>query len=306
MSDSGYPRHGRRSAAQPSVAVAPVAPPPITTLEAPSVVKPRDAARRARQREVTSTPDVLQLLSEVPVERGRRRAAVEPKPRKSLTLRSPKVLQRTGIGLAAASLALAVVVPSTAATLAPTAPTTDPVAQGSAGAITADPEAKLSFSRPNSTSSVDPDVKLHQALSVSAAKVTPAAAKGSLSAPLTNLVPSSPFGYRVNPLTGAMGELHTGQDFAIACGTSVYAAAGGTVTFAGWHSGGGGNRVVIDHGNGLSTTYNHNSSLTVKVGQKVERGDTVALSGTTGASTGCHLHFEVMVNDKTVDPLGWL
>nr|WP_246279701.1 M23 family metallopeptidase [Psychromicrobium silvestre] len=147
---------------------------------------------------------------------------------------------------------------------------------------------------------------MHETLSVSAAEVTPAAAKGSLSAPLRTLVPSSPFGYRVNPLTGALGELHTGQDFAIACGTEVFAAAGGTVTFAGWHNGGGGNRVVIDHGNGLSTSYNHNSSLTVKVGQKVNRGDQVALSGSTGASTGCHLHFEVMVNDKTVDPLGWL
>ena len=82
----------------------------------------------------------------------------------------------------------------------------------------------------------------------------------------------------------------------------MLAAASGKVTFAGWHAYGGGNRVVIDHGNGLETTYNHLSSSSVQVGQKVNRGDAVALSGTTGASTGCHLHFEVMVNGEVVDP----
>ncbi|AJT43219.1 hypothetical protein UM93_16340 [Psychromicrobium lacuslunae] len=275
----------------------------------PLPLRPRDAARRARQRVEVARPELFAALPAAPAERGRRRAAAVATQRSSLTsltsLTSPKVLQRTGIGLAAASLALAVLIPSAGASIAPASSTT-PMAQSGSGPVSADPGVELSFSRPNSTSSMDPDGKLHQALSVSAAKVAPAAAKGSLSAPLTKLVPSSPFGYRVNPLTGAMGELHTGQDFAIACGTDVYAAAGGTVTFAGWHSGGGGNRVVVDHGNGLSTSYNHNSSLLVKVGQKVERGDKVALSGTTGASTGCHLHFEVMINDKTVDPMGWL
>ncbi len=235
--------------------------------------------------------------------RGRRSAALSTDVRKATALRSPKIAQRSGLVLAAASLSLAVLVPGTAATFAPAAAQSS---AGSSAAVSADATAELSFSRPGSTGSLDPDSKLHEALSVSAAKVTPAAAKGSLAAPLTKLVPTSPFGYRVNPLTGAMGELHTGQDFAIACGTDVFAAAGGTVTFAGWHSGGGGNRVVIDHGNGLSTSYNHNSSLVVKVGQKVSRGELVALSGTTGASTGCHVHFEVMVNDKTVDPMGWL
>jgi murein DD-endopeptidase MepM/ murein hydrolase activator NlpD len=64
--------------------------------------------------------------------------------------------------------------------------------------------------------------------------------------------------------------------------------------------------VVVDHGNGLETTYNHLSSIAVAVGQKVDRGAAIALSGTTGASTGCHLHFEVMVNGQVVDPTGWL
>ena len=73
-----------------------------------------------------------------------------------------------------------------------------------------------------------------------------------------------------------------------------------------FHQYGGGNRVVIDHGNGLETTYNHLSSFSVKEGQTVSRGEAIALSGTTGASTGCHLHFEVQVNGEVVDPTGWL
>ncbi len=78
------------------------------------------------------------------------------------------------------------------------------------------------------------------------------------------------------------------------------------MTFTGWHPFGGGNRIVVEHGNGLATTYNHLSKVGVIVGQKLERGAQIALSGTTGASTGCHLHFEVMVDDTPVDPLGWL
>jgi murein DD-endopeptidase MepM/ murein hydrolase activator NlpD len=103
-----------------------------------------------------------------------------------------------------------------------------------------------------------------------------------------------------------MGDFHRGQDYVAQCGTSVMAAATGTVTFVGWHQYGGGNRVVVDHGNGLETTYNHLSSFNVTEGQTVSRGDVIALSGTTGASTGCHLHFEVQVNGEVVDPTGWL
>lgn len=127
-----------------------------------------------------------------------------------------------------------------------------------------------------------------------------------LAAPLKVMTPTSPFGVRVSPITGAVDEFHRGQDYAAACGTDVFAAAGGTVIYSQWHPYGGGNRVEIDHGNGLITTYNHLSSSLVKVGQKVERGDKIALSGTTGASTGCHLHFEVEVNKNVVNPVPWL
>jgi murein DD-endopeptidase MepM/ murein hydrolase activator NlpD len=96
--------------------------------------------------------------------------------------------------------------------------------------------------------------------------------------------------------------MHTGTDFAGACGTPVLAAGSGTVTESGWHPYGGGQRIVIDHGGGLQTTYNHLGSLGTTVGQKIDRADTIGAVGTTGNSTGCHLHFEVVVDGKTVDP----
>ncbi|MDQ4489996.1 M23 family metallopeptidase [Sinomonas sp. ASV486] len=126
---------------------------------------------------------------------------------------------------------------------------------------------------------------------------------GKLYAPLTSLVPSSPFGYRINPLTGQVGEFHWGQDFAAGCGTPVYAADAGVVRAAGWHPWGGGNRVEIDHGNGLVTTYNHMLGAAVKVGESVEVGQVVGLVGSTGSSTGCHLHFETIKDGKYIDPM---
>lgn len=212
--------------------------------------------------------------------------------------------QKVGIALAATGLALAVTVPSaTGVSLASVDAAPATVAES---VVTAASDVAINFDSPVVASALNPDGQLKETLKVKASNVTPEASKGTLSAPLKVLTPSSPFGGRINPLTGAPGEVHTGQDYAVQCSTDVFAAAGGTVTFAGWHQFGGGNRVVIDHGNGLSTSYNHLSSIGVKVGQKVERGDKVALSGTTGASTGCHLHFEVIIDDETVDPLGWL
>lgn len=133
-----------------------------------------------------------------------------------------------------------------------------------------------------------------------------AAAPGRLMSPLAQPVLTSPFGYRASPITGMRGELHTGQDFAAGCGTPVTASAAGTVVFAGWHAGGGGNRVVVDHGNGLQTTYNHLAGSSVAVGQAVGKAGVIGSVGTTGASTGCHLHFEVVLNGAVVDPAGWL
>ncbi len=247
--------------------------------------------------------------------RGRRSAAVPParaapalsrreaRRREARPHERSRMAQKAGMALALAGLALAVTVPTTAATLTAIDPE---IGLAHIPAVTAAVGAELQFTRSGVSSGLDADGKLHQTLEVSADKVTPAAARGTLSAPLDTLTPTSPFGYRVNPLTGERGELHTGQDYAAACGTAVHATAGGTVAFAGWHPYGGGNRIVVDHGSGLSTTYNHLSAIGVKVGQKLDRGQTIAQSGTTGSSTGCHLHFEVMVDSKTVDPIGWL
>jgi murein DD-endopeptidase MepM/ murein hydrolase activator NlpD len=150
-----------------------------------------------------------------------------------------------------------------------------------------------------------PDEKLIQMMSASGRHPGTAASKGTLSAPLTVMTPTSPFGERTSPIQGTT-EFHRGQDFAAPCGTDVSAAAGGKVVFAGWHPYGGGNRVEILHADGLKTTYNHLESFQVSVGQELKRGDTIAHVGTTGASTGCHLHFEVDLNGDVVDPLGWL
>ena len=101
------------------------------------------------------------------------------------------------------------------------------------------------------------------------------------------------------------GRMHEGVDIGCAFGTPNRAAAAGTVIHAGW-LGGYGNLVVVDHGNGLSTAYAHASSILVSVGQSVSQGETVSLVGSTGNSSGPHLHFEVRVNGVAVDPLLYL
>lgn len=130
---------------------------------------------------------------------------------------------------------------------------------------------------------------------------------GFLSIPAPGGVTSG-FGWRFHPIFHVR-RLHTGTDFGTGCGTTVRAAADGVVVSAGW-SGGYGYRVVVDHGVvrgvSLATTYNHNSRLLVRSGQHVRRGQALSLSGTTGSSTGCHLHFEVLVNGNYVNPMNWL
>lgn len=101
------------------------------------------------------------------------------------------------------------------------------------------------------------------------------------------------------------GRGHKGVDLSAAKGTPIYAAASGTVTFSGWY-GGYGYSVVIDHGNGLTTRYAHASALYVTKGQKVTQGQSIAGVGTTGDSTGNHLHFEVMINGTRVNPAPYI
>jgi murein DD-endopeptidase MepM/ murein hydrolase activator NlpD len=130
---------------------------------------------------------------------------------------------------------------------------------------------------------------------------------GTLAWPASGRI-TSPFGIRVHPITGVR-KLHTGTDLGVSCGTPVQAARDGIVIGAGFNSAYG-YRTVISHGivDGvlLTTTYNHQSHLGVVVGQRVATGEVIGLSGTTGYSTGCHLHFELLVNADYVDPVPWL
>ena len=127
--------------------------------------------------------------------------------------------------------------------------------------------------------------------------IVPPSGNGLLAWPVSGPVTSG-FGAR-------WGRMHEGIDIAVPVGTAVRAAAAGTVIYAGW-MGGYGNLVVVDHGNGLSTAYAHNTSFAVSVGQSVAAGEVVSYSGSTGNSTGPHVHFEVRVNGSAVDPLGYL
>lgn len=115
----------------------------------------------------------------------------------------------------------------------------------------------------------------------------------------------SGFGARRNPFGGSSTEFHTGQDIEVAWGTLVVASAKGKVTFVGWQHGYG-QLVVIDHGGGLTTRYGHLSEFDVEMGQEVGRGESIGRVGSTGRSTGPHLHYEVRINDEPVDPLQYL
>jgi murein DD-endopeptidase MepM/ murein hydrolase activator NlpD len=134
----------------------------------------------------------------------------------------------------------------------------------------------------------------------------PAPSGGRLSYPVSAPVTSG-FGMRYHPVLHYW-RLHAGTDFGAPCGTPVRAAAGGTIVRAGW-AGGYGNQVVIDHGvvsgRDLASSYNHLTRFVVRSG-RVRRGQLIAYSGTTGLSTGCHLHFEVYVSGTHVNPMNWL
>ena len=115
---------------------------------------------------------------------------------------------------------------------------------------------------------------------------------------------TSNYGYRVHPVTGAK-KLHSGMDIGASYGAAVVAAASGTVIMSKYY-GGYGNCIIIDHGGGVSTLYGHMSSLVAKTGQKVSAGETIGKVGSTGVSTGNHLHFEVRINGSTVNPANYV
>ncbi len=130
-------------------------------------------------------------------------------------------------------------------------------------------------------------------------------ATGSMSWPLPGYYNiTSDYKMRVNPVTGVYGQ-HTGIDIAAPKGTKIRAAAGGTVVSAGWNNAYGW-RVVISHGDGIQTLYAHMTAFNVSEGDKVSAGDVIGYVGSTGNSTGNHLHFSVLVNGSYVSPWGYV
>ncbi len=126
------------------------------------------------------------------------------------------------------------------------------------------------------------------------------ARKGLMRTPVDGAHETSGFGMRLHPILG-YSRLHQGIDFGAASGTPIMAAAAGKVTFAGWH-GGHGNYVQVLHRPGLMTAYGHMSRFAVRPGQAVGQGEVIGYVGSTGLSTGPHLHYEVWVNNAPVDP----
>ena len=119
----------------------------------------------------------------------------------------------------------------------------------------------------------------------------------TLAKPVSGVL-TSRYGYR-------WGSTHTGIDIGSPMGTSIKAAYSGTVSFSGW-KGSLGNLVVISHGNGIQTYYGHCSKLLVSAGQKITQGQVIAKVGSTGRSTGAHLHFEIRINGSSINPLGYV
>ena len=115
---------------------------------------------------------------------------------------------------------------------------------------------------------------------------------------------TDPYGQRINPVTFEPG-FHTGTDFGDPYGAPVLASKSGTVVYSGWINGYG-ETIILDHGSGVQTLYAHNSSRLVSVGQTVARGQTIALVGSTGMSTGPHIHFEIRINGQHVNPMDYL
>jgi murein DD-endopeptidase MepM/ murein hydrolase activator NlpD len=139
-------------------------------------------------------------------------------------------------------------------------------------------------------------IRAHQSSSGSSGSSGSGASTSGLIWPVNGPITSG-FGWR-------WGRMHEGIDIGAPCGTPIHAAASGTVIYSGWADGYG-NFVVIDHGNGLATAYGHQSAIYVS-GGAVSQGQAIGAVGSTGHSTGCHLHFEVRVNGNPVDPLGYL
>lgn len=222
-----------------------------------------------------------------PVTTGRRRA-----PAQSASTRRSAALA-TGALAAAAGIALTAFFPAPGVS-----PSEAPIAGSGpavAAPVTADAQAEVDFGKEAPQATAATKAPKTTVLSTPVDDT-------EFAAPIEGASIASPFGYRVNPMGGFGDELHTGTDYAGACGTPVLSSRAGTVVESGWHAYGGGQRIVVDHGGGLETSYNHLSVLGVNVGAEVSKGQNLGAVGSTGNSTGCHLHFELLVDGEKVDP----
>ncbi len=189
-------------------------------------------------------------------------------------------------GLALAASFLAIVQPATAGVAA--------LQKGDHISATSEPAA-------------DGDGRFHD-LFMSWKKLDGTTAQGAIAVPSSKPVNiatfTSGYGVRSDPFRGS-AAMHAGIDLAGPMGTPIYATADGVVEKAEW-SGGYGNMVEIDHGKGLETRFGHLSRILVHEGQKVTRGTLIALMGSTGRSTGSHLHYEVRIDGRAVNPIPFL
>lgn len=116
---------------------------------------------------------------------------------------------------------------------------------------------------------------------------------------------TSGYGVRSDPFKGS-SAMHAGIDLSGPVGTPIYATADGVVSTAGWHNGGYGNLIKVDHGRGIETRYAHLSSVDVRPGQQIKRGQLIGRMGSTGRSTGSHLHYEVRIDGRAVNPIPFM
>ena len=146
--------------------------------------------------------------------------------------------------------------------------------------------------------------ELLASISVPGATASIPVGAGFFAFPIPGAPITSPYGPRIDPIAGYEG-FHPGVDFGAPLGTPIHAAGDGLVVFAGQESGYG-NYTCINHGQNIATCYGHQSVILVKVGQEVKRGQVIGLVGSTGYSTGPHLHFEVRIDGQVTDPMPWL
>jgi murein DD-endopeptidase MepM/ murein hydrolase activator NlpD len=177
------------------------------------------------------------------------------------------------------------------------APVPGALAAPASPAPAASPTAAVALGQMFAPAPATPPVDVATAVGVEAPAV--ASLGGALVMPAEGRI-SSRFGMRVHPITGRQ-RMHSGMDIAAPTGTPVRAAAGGVVSFAG-SRGGYGNTVIIDHPDGTQTLYAHKHTLGVQAGESVRAGQAIGTVGSTGQSTGPHLHFEVRRNGEPLDP----